>query len=147
MQIVNQDFNDLPLFRRQTYEEAELILAQIRKNNPTVWTEHIRTQLVKKHGNIPKVHKIADFIEHIELQIEITFEMYEYYSAILDELDPGAYTINQEYAKLEAKDQLGLWLRESEQCDLKVFRNAKAEAIPFTLIDWTSVDVNHVLCR
>lgn len=147
VQIVNQDFNDLPLFRRQTYEEAEVILAQIRKDNPTVWTEHIRTQLVRKHGNTPKVHKIADFIEHIELEIEITLEMYESYTTILEELNPGAYTLNQKYAKLEAKDQLGLWLRESEQCDLKVFRNLKSEAIPFTLIDWTSVDVNHVLCR
>ena len=40
VQIINPDFNDLPLFRRQSYEEAEGLLAQIRKDQPTISDTH-----------------------------------------------------------------------------------------------------------
>jgi len=138
---------------RLALEEArkpELIrgpeLEALREENPELWSQQIRHQLVEEHGDIPEVHIVADFIRKLELQIPRTdiecrdfliahrqmrpFKVNEQFHLPLDE----------QYAILEAQDQLKVKMNKLTLDALEKFREAKAKGISFRLIDWGEDD-------
>ena len=142
--VVDGEIHDL---QQRTRTEELLAVAKIRKEDPQKWVEHNRAQLIKEHGDIPDAHIIADFMEKIELGLPITKAEYETYLAKIEELQSGVFTKDQSYVELEAKSQLGIWLRDLERCKLKVFHWAKAEAIPFDKVYWKNINMEHDICQ
>ena len=134
-------------FRERAREDELHAVAKIRKEDPKAWVEHNRAQLIKEYGDIPDAHIIADFMEKIELGIPIDKEEYETYLAKMEELQPGWFTHDQSYVKLEAKSQLGIWLRDLERCKLELYRSAKVEGIPFDMIYWKNINEEHGFCQ
>ena len=115
--------------------------------DPEAWTEYNRAQLIKEYSDIPDVHIVADFMEKIELGIPIEKNEYETYLAILEELQPGWFTSDQSYVKLEAKSQLGIWMRDLEKCKLELYRLARKDGIPFDLINMSNINEEGGFCQ
>ena len=138
---------EIRVFQERAREDELHAVAKIRKEDPKAWVEHNRAQLIKEHGDIPDAHIIADFMEKIELGIPINKEEYETYLAKMEELQPGWFTQDQYYVKLEAKSQLGIWLRDLERCKLELYRSAKVEGIPFDMIYWKNINEEHGFCQ
>ena len=132
--------------QQRTRTEELLAVAKLRKEDPQKWVDHNRAQLIKEHGDTPDVRMIADFMEKIELGHPITEAEYGTYLAKLEELQPGWLTRDQNYVKLEAKDQLGIWMRDLERCTLESYRLAKANGTPFDMI-LSDLNEEHPLCQ
>ena len=141
------DDGEIHGFHQNTREDELSAVAKIRKEDPKAWAEHNRAQLVKEHGDIPDAHIIADFMEKIELGLPINKEEYETYLAKIEELQSGQFTQDQFYVKLEAKSQLGIWLRDLERCKLELYRQAKADGISFDMIYWKNINEEHAFCQ
>ena len=141
------DDGEIHDLQQRTRDEELLAVAKIRKEDPQKWVDHNRAQLIKEYGDIPDAHIIADFMEKIELGLPITKEEYETYLAKIEELQPGQFTHDQFYVKLEAKSQLGLWLRDLERCKLELYRSAKSDGIPLDLIHWKNINEEHEFCQ
>ena len=121
-------------------------LEVLREENPELWAQQIRYQLVEEHGDIPEVHIVADFIRKLEIQIPRTdmecrdfliahrqmrpFKVNEQFHLPLDE----------QYAILEAQDQLKVKMDELTLNTLEKFREARAKGISFRFIDWVEND-------
>lgn len=63
--ILEADINEIPLFYRSTHRKEQDAVAKIRMENPKTWTEYNRAQLIKKHGDTPDIHIVADFMEKL----------------------------------------------------------------------------------
>ena len=145
--IKGTDPKQIPFFHKRTHYEEQRAVAKIRKEDPEAWTEHNRVLLIKKYGDIPDVHIVADFMEKIELGISIKKNEYENYLAILEELQPGWFTQNQFYVKLEAEFQLGIWHQDLNKCKLELYRWAKADAIPLNQINMSNINEEGGFCQ
>lgn len=141
------DDGKIGLFEQITLTDELHAVAKIRKEDPKAWVDHNRAQLIKEHGDIPDAHIIADFMEKIELELPITKAEYETYLAKIEELQSGQFTRDQSYVKLEAKSQLGIWLQDIERCELALYRSAKTEGIPFDMIYWKNINMEHPFCQ
>lgn len=145
--ISGADTKQLPYFHRTTHDEEQRAVAKIRKENPEAWLDYNRAQLIKEHGDIPDVHIVADFMEKIELGIPIEKNEYETYLNIMEELQPGSFTLDQFYVKLEAKSQLGIWMRDLEKCKLELYRLAREDGIPFDQINMKNINDEDGFCQ
>ena len=109
---------------RRALEEARNIENQPRPEPPETQikrvpitielAEEIRAELIRKHGNIPQVHTVANFYKKVARNISITYDNYLPYLEARSHLDPQNEHIRQK---------------------LETYKKAKAEGIPFHLVD------------
>lgn len=145
--IKGTDTKQIPFFHRSTHYEEQRAVAKIRKEDPEAWTEYNRAQLIGKYGDTPDVHIVADFMEKIEIGISIERNEYETYLNIMEDLQPGWFTRDQSYVKLEAKSQLGIWMRDLEECKLELYRLAREDGIPFDQINMSNINEEDGFCQ
>ncbi len=145
--IKGTDTKEIPLFHRTTYYDEQSAVAKIRKEDPEAWTEYNRVRLIKEYGDIPDVHIVADFMEKIELGVPIEKNEYETYLNIMENLRPGSLNRDQYYVELEAKSQLGIWMRDIEKCKLALYRLAREDGIPFDLINMSNINEDGKACQ
>ena len=113
-------------------------LEQIRKDSPELWAQHKREWLIREYGDIHQVHIVADFVRKVELELPRTDDECRVFLEALDHIKPlpTVFTLDEYYVLLEAEHQLKINQSGFRQHSLKKFRKAKAEGIPFRLIDW-----------
>jgi len=133
--IRGTDTKQIPLFHRRNHYEEQRAVAKIRKEDPEAWIDYNRAQLIEKHGDTPEVHIVADFMQKIELGVSIERNEYDIYLNIMESIQPGWFTSDQFYVRLEAKSQLGIWMRDLEKCKLELYRLAREDGIPFEQIN------------
>lgn len=132
---------------RRAFEEArrgpEVLLGgadleQIRKDSPELWAQHKREWLIREYGDIRQVHIVADFMRKVELELPRTDDECRVLLEALDHIKPlpTVFTLDEYYVLLEAEHQLKINQSGFRQHSLEKFRKAKAEGIPFRLIDW-----------
>ncbi len=120
-------------------EREELrLLEQLRIENPEVWAKGIYAFLIKKHGKIPEVNTIANFLRKLELNLPITDKechaYFQVYDALYDDINTAsAYEF---YALLEALHQVRPFVEDPPSRTLEQYREARAESTPFYDIDW-----------
>ena len=116
-------------------------LDKLRKEDPEAWAKRYRAQLIEEFGNTPQVKIVADFIRKLELQLPRTdAECHTFLKAHSQMRGLAAkqefiLPRDEEYAVLEAQDQLKIKVNELTRLRLEKFRKAKAEGIPFHLMD------------
>lgn len=86
-----------------TYEE-------LMEQNPVLWAEREREQLLEEHGDKPQIHIMADFKRKLALELPTTDEEYLVYLQAVADLHPED---------------------ETAQRLLERFSEAKADGIPF----------------
>ena len=125
--------------RKQMDEEKERhFLDRLRRKNPETWIEHKHAALLRRHGDIPEVDIIADFLRKLELQLPRTDKechtYFEAYDALYDHSNTAsAYEF---YALLEALHQVRRFVRDPPSHTLKKYREARAAGISLYDIDW-----------
>ncbi|MCY3723726.1 MAG: hypothetical protein OXG97_16010 [Candidatus Poribacteria bacterium] len=118
-----------------------LELDKLRKEDPEAWAKRYRAQLIAELGDTPQVKVVADFIRKLELGLPRTdAECHTFLQAYSQMRDLAAkqefiFPLDEEYAFLEAQDQLKIKVNELTRLRLTQFRKAKAEGIPFHLMD------------
>ena len=116
-------------------------LDKLRKEDPEAWAKRYRAQLIEEFGDTPQVKIVADFIRKLELQLPRTdAECHTFLKAHSQMRGLAAkqefiLPRDEEYAVLEALDQLKIKVNELTRLRLEKFRKAKAEGIPFHLMD------------
>ena len=118
-------------------EEERLFLDRLRRKNPEAWIEHKHAALLRRHGDIPEVDTLADFLRKLELQLPRTDkECRAYLKAYQALYDHTTIASRYEYyAWLEAANRTGR-LSEDALHRLEKYRKARAEGISFYDIDW-----------
>ena len=128
--------------RKRMDEETErLFLDRLRRKNPEAWIEHKHAALLCRHGDIPEVDSIADFLRKLERELPRTDkDCYVYIDAYFslyyrsaDNSLKGA-SIYEYYAWLEAANQTGRLSKDALH-RLEKYRKARAEGISFYDID------------
>ena len=116
-------------------------LDKLRKEDPEAWAKRYRAQLIEEFGDTPQVKIVADFIRKLELRLPRTdAECHTFLKAHSQMRGLAAkqefiLPRDEEYAVLEAQDQLKIKVNELTRLRLEKFRKAKAEGIPFHLMD------------
>ena len=140
----NQQISVLP---HRVISEEDTALAKERSENPEIWAEQNLARLIEKHGDIPDVHTVANFMRKVELGLSRTDAECRAYLDKMRELTPKRLTMDEYYVKLEADYQLGILESDIGRCRLEVFRTLKSEGTSFQQIDWTELDENNRFCR
>lgn len=120
-------------------EEEEIrFLDQLRIGNPKVWLKGIRTFLIRRHGDIPEVDIIIEFLRKLELRLPRTDKechiYFEAYDALYDHSNTAS--VYEFYALLEALHQIRRFVREPPSRTLEKYRKAREDGISFYDIDW-----------
>ncbi|MCG9132386.1 hypothetical protein J5I95_11955 [Candidatus Poribacteria bacterium] len=113
-------------------------LEQRRIEDPEVWAKSMYAFLIRKHGKIPEVNTIANFLRKLELNLPRTdkecYAYFEVYDALYDDMNTASYY--EFYALLEALYQIRAFVKDPPSRSLEKYREARAEDIPFYDIDW-----------
>lgn len=109
-------------------------MEQLRREDPETWIKYKRVALMDKHGDIPEVHTVINFIRKLELELPRTDHDCHAYIEAYHTLS-GNLSSYESYAWLEAVQQIGI-LSESSSRALEKYREARAEGISFYDIDW-----------
>lgn len=121
-------------------EEEHDLLEQLRIKDPQAWIKRMRAFLIRKHGNIPTVDTIANFLWKLELNLpRADKECFAYLNAYADLYnDSNIVSAYEVYAVLEATDQLRHIVGDPpKRTDaLEKYREARAEGISFYDIEW-----------
>ena len=119
------------------FSEQELrSLEQLRIEDPQAWVKGMRAFLIKKHGDIPEVDTIANFLRKVELNLPRTDEECHTYVKVYNTLYADYFGSRYEYyAMFEAVDQVWPIVAEDPLRILEKFREARAEGISFYNID------------
>ena len=124
-------------------EEFQLLKAEHDEDHE-LWIQLYRTRLINDHGDIPEVHIVVDFMRKLALQLPRTDAECNNFLKAHSEMRPlkveQQLPLHEEYAILEAQDQLQLKMNELAQRRLETFREAKTKGIPFLHIDWNDED-------
>ncbi|MXV75793.1 hypothetical protein F4Z99_16150 [Candidatus Poribacteria bacterium] len=121
---------------RRFSEEELRSLEQLRIEDPQAWIKGMRAFLIQKHGDIPEVDTIANFLRKVELNLPRTDEECRTYLKAYNTLYADYFGSHYEYyAMLEASDQLRPIVAEVPLRILEKFREARAEGISFYDID------------
>ena len=121
-------------------------LDKLRKDDPEAWAKRYHVQLIEEFGDTPQVKIVADFIRKLELELPRTdAECHTFLKAYnqMRGLKAGQefiLPVDEEYAILEAQDQLKIRMNELTRRRLEKFRNAKAKGIPFRFINHVADD-------
>ena len=117
-------------------EKDRLFLDRLRRKNPEAWVEHKHAALLRQHGDIPEVDRIADFLRKVEFNLPRTDRechgYIETYISLYDHITTGSRY--EYYAKLEAHHQVIRLSAESRR-RLEKYRQARAAGISFDDID------------
>ena len=122
-------------------EKGELrLLDQLRIEDTEAWVKSMRAFFIQKHGNIPEVNTIIEFLRKLELDLPRADKECRSYLAAYDALYtafkvPSTYEYEY-YAMFEAVDQLRPIVAEGPLRTLEKYREARAEGISFYNIDW-----------
>lgn len=123
------------LLRRIEAEEELRLLDQLRIEEPAAWVKGMRAVLIERHGDIPEVKTLIDFMRKLELELPRTdkechayIKAYEVIHGRTGNSLPYVF-----YAMLEAVNQVG---RLGSLQRLKKYREAREKGISFYDIDW-----------
>ena len=119
---------------RRLEEEELRRLDQLRIEDPEAWIEGTRAFLDKKHGDIPEVDTIVNFLRKVELNLLRTDEechtyLEAYNTLYIDSGDFGSRSRYEYYAMFEAVDQIQPIVKDGPLQVLEKFREARAEGI------------------
>ena len=119
-------------------QEGLRFLDQLRIEDPEAWIKGMRAVLVNRHGDIPEVDTIANFLRKLELNLPRTDHECHAYIQVYDALydDSNTALTYEFYAILEAVNQIGQFVGDAPLRRLEKYREARAEGIPFYDIDW-----------
>ncbi len=123
-------------------QEKRRFMEQLRIEAPEAWVKDMRTFLIDKHGDIPEVDTVVNFLRKLELNIPRTDEECFAYLRIHSELyfmgDSGTGSIYESYASLEAAHQLRHIIGEHPRQTgaLEKYRAARAAGLSFYNIKW-----------
>ena len=122
-------------------QEERRFMEQLRIEDPEAWIKRMRTVLIEKHGDIPEVDTIINFIRKLELNLPRTDEeCFAYIGVCSDLYHVGSETasIYESYAWMEASHQLVPILGElpKQTGSLEKYRKARAAGISFYNIKW-----------
>ena len=118
----------------EAQEELHL-LDQLRIEDPEAWVKGMRTVLIRRHGDIPEVKTMMDFMRELELELPRTDnDCHTYIKAYRAIYGRTGNSLPYEfYAMLEAVNQVG---RLGSLQRLEKYREARAKGISFYDIDW-----------
>ena len=113
-------------------------LEQLRIENPETWTKGMHAFLIRKHGKIPEVNTIVNFLRKLELNLPRTDKECHAYLEVYDALydDMNTASSYEFYALLEALYQVRPFVEEPPSRRLEGYREARAEGTPFYDIEW-----------
>ena len=122
-------------------EEKRRFMEQRRIEDPEAWITDMRTLLIDKHGDIPEVDTIVNFLRKLELNLPRTDEeCFAYLRARSDLYIVGSHTasIYEGYASLEAQHQLRHIIGDppKQTNHLEKYRAARAAGLSFYNIKW-----------
>jgi len=113
-------------------------MEQLRREDPETWIKYQRAALIDRHGNIPEVDTIADFLRKLELNLPRTDKechaYFEVYDALYDDMNTASSY--EFYALLEALYQIRPFVKDPPSPTLEKYREARAKGIPFYDIEW-----------
>lgn len=120
-------------------QEEHYLLDHLRIEDPEAWIKRKRTFLIDKHGDIPEVDIIVNFLQKLELNLprtdaECRIYYFEAYDVLYD--DSNTASAYEFYAMLEALHQIRAFVEDPPSHRLEKYREARAEGISFYNIDW-----------
>ena len=123
------------LLRRIEEQEELRLLDQLRIEDPEAWVKGMRAVLIERHGDIPEVKTIINFMRKLELKLPRTdkechayIKAYEVIHGRTGNSLPYVF-----YAMLEAVNQVR---RLGSLRRLEKYREAREKGISFYDIDW-----------
>ena len=121
-------------------QEERLVMDQLRREDPKAWIKRKRIFLISKHGDIPEIDTIVNFLQKLELNLPRTDEECFAYLEAHDDLynDSDSVPVYEFYAALEATDQIRHLIGNPPKLTntLEKYREARAKGISFYDIDW-----------
>lgn len=113
-------------------------MEKLRIEDPEAWVKYKRAALIDRHGDIPAVDTIVNFLRKLELELPRTDEECRAYLNVYKTLYDHINTAStyEFYASLEAVNQTGRFFGDAPLRRLEKYREARAEDIPFYDIDW-----------
>ena len=114
------------------------LLDQLRIEDTEAWVKGMRAVLIKRHGDLPEVKTIIDFMRKLELKLPRTdHDCRAYMDAYRTLYGPSDNSSPYEfYAMLEAVNQTGRFIGDAPLRRLEKYREARAKGISFYDIDW-----------
>ncbi len=133
--------DDIKQLKSIVAQEKRRFMEQLRIEDPEAWVKRMRTFLIDKHGDIPEVDTIVNFLRKLELNLPRTDEECFAYIGVCSELYfVGSHTesIYEGYAWLEAGHQLRHILGDppKQTNHLEKYRAARAAGLSFYNIKW-----------
>ncbi len=133
--------DDIKQLKSIVAQEKRRFMEQLRIEDPEAWVKDMRTFLIDKHGDIPEVDTIVNFLRKLELNLPRTDEECFAYIRVCSALYlVGSHTdsIYEGYAWLEASDQLRHILGDppKQTNHLEKYRAARAAGLSFYNIKW-----------
>ena len=112
-------------------------MEQLRREDPETWVKYKHAALISKHGDLPEVHTVINFMRKLELELPRTDDdCHAYFEAYHTLYSTSANSSRYEsYAWLEAVHQIG-GLSVHSLRQLEKYREARAKGISFYDIDW-----------
>ena len=122
-------------------QEERRFLEQLRIEDPEAWLTRMRTLLIDKHGDIPEVDTVINFLRKLELNLPRTDEecfAYIRVNSALYIVGSNTASIYESYAWLEASHQLRPVIGDppKQTNTLEKYRAARAAGISFYNIKW-----------
>lgn len=134
--------DDIKQLKSIVAKEERRFMEQLRIEAPETWIKDMRTFLINKHGDIPEVDTVVNFLRKLELNIPRTDEECFAYLRIHSELylfaDSATSSIYESYALLEASHQLRHIIGDPPRQTgaLEKYRAARAAGLSFYNIKW-----------
>ncbi|MYA69467.1 hypothetical protein F4009_13095 [Candidatus Poribacteria bacterium] len=133
--------DDIKQLKSIVAQEKRRFMEQLRIEDPEAWIKDMRTFLIDKHGDIPEVDTIVNFLRKLELNLPRTDEECFAYLRVYSALYLfGSHTalIYESYAWLEASDQLRHIIGDppKQTNHLEKYRAARAAGLSFYNIKW-----------
>ena len=133
--------DDIKQLKSIVAQEKRRFMEQRRIEDPGAWITDMRTLLIDKHGDIPEVDTIVNFLRKLELNLPRTDEeCFAYLRARSELYIVGSHTasIYESYASLEAQHQLRHIIGDppKQTNHLEKYRAARAAGLSFYNIKW-----------
>lgn len=133
--------DDIKQLKSIVAQEERRFMEQLRIEDPEAWITRMRTFLIDKHGDIPEVDTIINFLRKLELNLPRTDEECFAYIGVYSALYVvGSHTdsVYEGYAWLEAGHQFRHILGDppKQTNHLEKYRAARAAGLSFYNIKW-----------
>ena len=119
-------------------KREQRFMDKLRIEDPEAWVKYKRAALIDRHGDIPEVDTIADFLRKLELNLPRTDKdchaYFQVYDALYDDMNTASSY--EFYALLEALYQIRPFVEAPPSRRLEQYREARTEGIPFYDIEW-----------